>query len=164
MTDWRENLSEDERAEIDAEDAVYEEMCRVQRKRAQDAMRRATQRASEAAIPLSDEQRQAMFEIYLEAQIRTDKTGIKHEVDHLVPLCGCWKDNASGRVVHYVRGLHVPNNLRVVTKGQNRDRSNMFFTADPLIVPKSGEYDPLEEYVAAENGHSVDFDDSEIPF
>lgn len=164
MTDWRENLSEDERAEIDAEDTVYEEMCRIQRKKAKDAMRRASQRASEAAIPLSDEQRQAMFEIYLEAQIRTDKSGIKHEVDHLVPLFGCWRDKTSGRVVHYVRGLHVPNNLRVVTKGQNRDRSNMFFMAEPLIVPKSGEYDPMEEYVATKNGHSVDFGDCDIPF
>lgn len=164
MDDWRDNLTEEERLEIEMEDAEHLTLCRIQRKRAKDAMRRATQRAGNAAIRLTESQRDAMFEIYLEAQMRADFTGIKHEVDHRIPICGCWRDEETQRIVHYVRGLHVPENLRTITKKQNLDRSNMFFTAESLIVPKPGEYDPLKEYEAQVYGPDVNFGDEEIPF
>jgi hypothetical protein len=167
MDDWRKNLTDEERPEIEAEDAAHLILCRKQRKRAQDAMRRATQRAGNAAVPLTAAQKDAMFAIYLEAQMRADFTGIKHEVDHRIPLCGCWRDKDTKRVIHYIRGLHVPDNLRTTTKDQNRKRSNMFFTADPLIVPKPGEYDPLVEYEARLHGYDVNFgsdSDEDIPF
>jgi hypothetical protein len=146
MDDWRKNLTDEERREIEAEDRQLLLLRRKQRKRAQDAMRRATQRAGDAAMALTDTQKDEMFDVYLEAQMRTDFTDIKHEVDHLVPLCGCWRDEKTDQLVHYLRGFHVPKNLRAITKKQNRDRSNMFFTAAPLIAPKLGEYDPLKEY------------------
>jgi hypothetical protein len=51
--------------------------------------------------------------IYIEARTKTLETGIPHEVDHIIPL-----------VSDYVCGLHVPNNLRVITRYENRSKQN----------------------------------------
>ncbi len=57
--------------------------------------------------------------MYEEAQRLTKETGIPHEVDHDLPLNG-----------KYVSGLHVFENLRVVTRNQNRTKSNRFSVDD----------------------------------
>lgn len=57
--------------------------------------------------------RVAVDVIYAIAQQRTKIEGIQYEVDHVVPL--------NGRLVS---GLHVPWNLRVVTKAENRAKRN----------------------------------------
>jgi len=62
---------------------------------------------------LTDEQRKDITDKYDEARQLTISTGIQHEVDHEVPL-----------VSDEVCGLHVPWNLRVITMGENRRKSN----------------------------------------
>lgn len=47
-------------------------------------------------------------EIYHLAQLRTKATGVKHHVDHIIPLRG-----------EFVCGLHVENNLRVIPEKES---------------------------------------------
>lgn len=59
--------------------------------------------------------KQAIAKIYAEAAMRTAQTGVRHEVDHIIPL------------KHpLVCGLHVPENLRVVTRSENARKSNKY--------------------------------------
>lgn len=51
--------------------------------------------------------------IYAEAERISIETGIAHEVDHVVPLKG-----------KLVCGLHVENNLQIITKTENRRKYN----------------------------------------
>lgn len=55
----------------------------------------------------------AIDAIYREAQRLTEETGIPHEVDHIVPL------NGRG-----VCGLHIPINMRIITRAENRRKHN----------------------------------------
>lgn len=56
-------------------------------------------------------------DFYREARRLTEETGIPHEVDHIVPLR---HKKASG--------LHVQNNLQVITRAENRSKSNRFIS------------------------------------
>lgn len=51
----------------------------------------------------------ALSEIYECARLRSILTGVPHEVDHIIPLQG-----------KRVSGLHIAENLRVVTRKENR--------------------------------------------
>lgn len=75
----------------------------------------ARKRRNRDATPtwLTGEDLIAIRRIYAEARQRTKDTGIKHSVDHIIPLRG---EEASG--------LHVPWNLRVVTHVENSAKHN----------------------------------------
>jgi len=51
--------------------------------------------------------------VYKEAARITRETGIPHEVDHITPLRG-----------EFVSGLHIHDNLRVITRSKNRSKKN----------------------------------------
>lgn len=78
------------------------------------ALRRAHKRN---ATPkwLTKEQRKEIQSFYVQAAHLTDETGTKYEVDHIHPL-----RHAS------LCGLHVPWNLRIITKSENASKNNSF--------------------------------------
>ena len=57
--------------------------------------------------------RDAIAKIYEEAAMASVTSGIKHEVDHYYPLQG-----------KTVSGLHVHQNLRVITRNENRSKGS----------------------------------------
>ena len=57
--------------------------------------------------------RKKIKNIYKECVLTTLRTGIKHEVDHIIPLCG-----------KLVSGLHVHWNLQIIKATENRIKSN----------------------------------------
>jgi hypothetical protein len=81
-------------------------------KRSMSARRRARMAKASPAW-LTEGQLTAIKEIYAHASFVESQTGIKHEVDHIIPIAG-----------KNVCGLHVPWNLAVVTKAENRAKSN----------------------------------------
>ncbi len=52
-------------------------------------------------------------EFYDLADKLTKETGVVHEVDHIIPIRG-----------KFVSGLHVQNNLQVITRTLNREKGN----------------------------------------
>ena len=64
---------------------------------------------------LTKKDRRDIADIYALAALKTAETGIKHEVDHIVPLRS-----------KVVCGLHVGWNLSVITASKNRAKTNSF--------------------------------------
>lgn len=62
---------------------------------------------------LSKEDISKIKSIYKMCRLLSNKTGIRHEVDHIVPLNGTT-----------VSGLHVPWNLQIIPKDENLKKSN----------------------------------------
>ncbi len=57
----------------------------------------------------------AIKEMYIKARQLTAETGVKHEVDHIIPSNH-----------ELVCGLHVENNLQILTETENITKSNIF--------------------------------------
>jgi 5-methylcytosine-specific restriction endonuclease McrA len=64
---------------------------------------------------LSQDHWDAMDALYLQARAISQSTGVRHEVDHILPLNG-----------KTVSGLHVPWNLQILTQSANVSKSNRY--------------------------------------
>jgi len=83
-----------------------------ERVRARNAARRASRKRAQPGW-LTDENLREIEAIYQMAYRLELETGMKHHVDHIIPLRG-----------KIVSGLHVPWNLRVVTASENLKKGN----------------------------------------
>lgn len=106
---YRANLSRPETVEARrASRRKYYQTARGQVKRREYRDRRREQ-INRATPPWADHA--AITAFYIEARRLTRETGIKHDVDHIVPLLD-YKD--------FCCGLHVENNLRILTEKEHR--------------------------------------------
>lgn len=62
---------------------------------------------------LTKDHKRAIRQLYIDAMTVTRVTGVPYVVDHIIPLLG-----------NTVSGLHVPWNLRVITREENLAKSN----------------------------------------
>lgn len=74
--------------------------------------RRLFEKASRVATPKGVTE---LRRIRLEAQLLSIDTGVKHEVDHIIPL-----------IHDLCCGLTVPANMQILTKAQNRRKARRF--------------------------------------
>ncbi|CAB5194942.1 HNHc domain containing protein [uncultured Caudovirales phage] len=80
-----------------------------------DCAKRRASRIQRTPCWLTDKCLKKIETIYAKAKKLEEKTGIKHHVDHIIPLQG-----------KLVSGLHVPSNLRVVTAKENISKNNKY--------------------------------------
>jgi hypothetical protein len=82
---------------------VYKVLCNARRRRHREA----------TPTWLTTEQKEDIKQLYISAQKITKLTGVRYEVDHIIPL-----------VNENVCGLHVPWNLQVIPKIDNLKKAN----------------------------------------
>jgi len=79
------------------------------------AVASVARRAKRTPIWLTIDDKWMMREAYKLAKLRTDMFGFIWEVDHVIPLRG-----------EFVSGLHVPTNLQVIPRAENREKRNYY--------------------------------------
>jgi hypothetical protein len=79
------------------------------------AVASVAKRAKRVPKWLTINDRWMMREAYKLAKLRTNMFGFVWEVDHIIPLRG-----------EFVSGLHVPTNLQVIPKSENREKRNYY--------------------------------------
>lgn len=87
---------------------------------------RSTSKNQRAPIWLTKEQKKDIGDVYLQAKLLSSIFLQTFVVDHIIPLLG-----------KEVSGLHIPNNLQLLTKNLNSTKQNKFF-------PELIESHPLE--------------------
>jgi hypothetical protein len=79
------------------------------------AVASVARRAKRVPVWLTTDDKWMMHEAYKLAKLRTQMFGFIWEVDHVIPLRG-----------EFVSGLHVPTNLQVIPKAENRQKRNYY--------------------------------------
>ena len=98
--------------------AAHNKAWREENKGASNAINAKRRAAKLERTPLwstSEFEKFAIKEAYICSQEREAATGVKHQVDHIIPLQGV-----------RVSGLHVAANLQVITGKENAEKSNKF--------------------------------------
>jgi hypothetical protein len=120
-------LTEQDKANAARRQAKYREQTRVQNRIVAYSKKNAPSiqnvsaacRAGPAAVSWAN--REACEKIYANRIAITKWTGLPYNVDHIVPLKGVDEDGN-----HVVCGLHNEFNLKVITRAENRKKSNKF--------------------------------------
>ena len=124
------------------------------------AFRRAEKKKA-VPIWLTKEDEAAILKMYQLAVELEAVRGVPHSVDHIIPLRGIcrktWLASGKWKRKLVVFGLHVPDNLRVIPLGINRDIKADWFDSDWRAWP-TDEVEP-ELY-----GFKRDDGDDDIPF
>ena len=98
-----------------AEAKAADREARAARSRALNAERGRRRKAAERRQMPAWADRERIVAIYEDADRATRETGIQHHVDHVIPLRG-----------KLASGLHVHQNLRVITATENRKKSSRY--------------------------------------
>jgi hypothetical protein len=110
---WQKNYYNLNKKAIAKRTSEYQK-CHLAMGAAKTARRRHAQ-AQRTPLWLSQDDYWIMEQAYELAALRTAMFGFSWEVDHIVPLQG-----------KTVSGLHVPNNLQVIPRAENRAKWNHF--------------------------------------